>query len=97
MDFSSMNLDSIAQMIGFGNSTDPKKNKAQKDMLKSAVGLAIGGVLTFITGEALARSMKGYLKNNENQNTINKIEPIGNNVQQQMQPSIPAQKPDTKE
>jgi len=90
MDFSSMNLENLAQMIGFGNSTNPKKNKAQKDMLKSAVGLAIGGVLTFITGEALARSMKDYLK--KEPEVINKTEPIGTNeVQQQMQP-----KPDTK-
>lgn len=89
MDFNNMNLENLATMIGFGNSTDPKKNKAQKDMLKSAVGLAIGGVLTFITGEALARSMKDYLKKEE---PVNKTEPIGTNeVQQQMQP-----KPDTK-
>ena len=88
MDFNNMNLENLATMIGFGNSTDPKKNKAQKDMLKSAVGLAIGGVLTFITGEALARSMKGYLKKEEPE-VINKTEPIGaNEVQQQMQPSI---------
>ena len=95
MDFNNMNLENLATMIGFGNSTDPKKNKAQKDMLKSAVGLAIGGVLTFITGEALARSMKGYLKKEEPE-VINKTEPIGTNeVQQQMQPSIQP-KPDTK-
>lgn len=94
MDFNNMNLENLATMIGFGNSTDPKKNKAQKDMLKSAVGLAIGGVLTFITGEALARSMKDYLK--EEPEVINKTEPIGTNeVQQQMQPSIQP-KPDTK-
>ena len=92
MDFNNMNLENLATMIGFGNSTDPKKNKAQKDMLKSAVGLAIGGVLTFITGEALARSMKDYLKKEEEPEVINKTEPIGTNeVQQQMQP-----KPDTK-
>lgn len=92
-----MNLENLATMIGFGNSTDPKKNKAQKDMLKSAVGLAIGGVLTFITGEALARSMKDYLKKEEEEpEVINKTEPIGTNeVQQQMQPSIQP-KPDTK-
>ena len=90
MDFNNMNLENLATMIGFGNSTNPKKNKAQKDMLKSAVGLAIGGVLTFITGEALARSMKDYLK--KEPEVINKTEPIGTNeVQQQMQP-----KPDTK-
>ena len=95
MDFNNMNLENLATMIGFGNSTDPKKNKAQKDMLKSAVGLAIGGVLTFITGEALARSMKDYLKKEEPE-VINKTEPIGTNeVQQQMQPSIQP-KPDTK-
>ena len=95
MDFNNMNLENLATMIGFGNSTDPKKNKAQKDMLKSAVGLAIGGVLTFITGEALARSMKDYLKKEEPE-VINKTEPIcTNEVQQQMQPSIQP-KPDTK-
>lgn len=96
MDFSSMNLENLAQMIGFGNSTNPKKNKAQKEMLKSAVGLAIGGVLTFITGEALARSMKDYLKKEEPEG-INKIEPIDTsaNIQQQMQPSIQP-KPDMK-